>query len=524
MGGNQAAVALVVGLLLLPAAAARGAAHEVHRERHDCCETYYDHVRGPDGSRLRTIVTRPAGRPGRLPAVLFVGWLSCDSVELRPQAQDGWSRFLRALVAESGAVVMRMDKPGVGDSEGVCAETDLDSEVAAYRAALQALKRLEFVDEHALALVGASLGGAIAPLVAAGQPLKAVAVWGTFSRTWLEHLLELERRRLALAGDPPGLVNEKLRGLAELHARILTDRALPRDVLAAHPRLGPLWYGEPTGLYGRPAAFYHQAQAANVAAAWEKVDAPVLAVHGEYDWIMSRSDHELIADVVSRARAGGGRFLSIPRTDHHLLEYASPEQAFREQGGRYTGTAAEAIVGFVRRHLVSGLASLAEVEGLAASARPPGEPPNRGIFDPLIGSWEVDVTYHRPDGARTQASGSWNFGWVLEGRAVQDVWRVSAPGRDPLGYGTTIRFYDPAIDAWRVTWHGVLTGSVQRFIARRQGAEIVMEAEGGEQPSRWIFSDIEPAGFRWRAVSSADGGRSWVTEQEMVARRRPPLG
>ena len=314
-------------------------------------------------------------------------------------------------------------------------------------------------------------------------------------------MLELERRRLALAGEPPGRVNDKLRGLAELHARMLSDRALPRDVLAAHPRLRPLWYGEPAGLYGRPAAFFHQAQAANVVAAWEKVEAPVLAVHGEYDWIMSRADHELIAAVVSRARVGGGRFLSIPRTDHNFMEYLSPEQAFREEGGRYTGAATEAIVGFVRRQLGAGLASLpaAEglpgVEGLAASEPRPGGTANHALFEPLIGSWEVDVTYHRPDGSRTEASGSWHFGWVLEGRAVQDVWRVSAGGHDPLGYGTTIRFYDPAIDAWRVTWHGVLTGSVQRFTARRQGAEIVMEARTSRSPRAGSSRTSSPPPF-----------------------------
>lgn len=342
---------LLSGLLCLMALPSSSAGQAVPRESHPCCETIHDFVRLPDGTRLRTIVTRPRERVGRLPGVLFVGWLSCDSVELRPGVEDGWSRFQRSLVADTGAVVMRVDKPGVGDSDGVCAETGFNREVEGYRAALQALKRLEYVDAGAIALVGGSMGGAMAPLVAQGEPLKAVAVWGTFAGTWLEHLLGHERRRLTLSGHRPAVVNEMMQGLSELHARILYDRLRPSNVLEARPGLRPLWHGEPGGLYGRPAAFHHEAQAVNVIAAWEQVEAPVLVVHGEFDWIMSRVDHERIVDAVNRVRPGTARFVSIPKTDHHFWSFESAAAAFREEGGRYSVEATEAIVRFVRQNL-----------------------------------------------------------------------------------------------------------------------------------------------------------------------------
>ncbi len=87
---------------------------------------------------------------------------------------------------------------------------------------------------------------------------------------------------------------------------------------------------------------------------------------------------------------------------------------------------------------------------------------------------------YRPDGVKTTRHGEWQFGWILEGRAIQDVWMVPAPeahrrGEPWTGYGTTIRVYDPHLGAWRVTWNGVLTGTVMHFIARQQGGEIVLE-------------------------------------------------
>ena len=78
-----------------------------------------------------------------------------------------------------------------------------------------------------------------------------------------------------------------------------------------------------------------------------------------------------------------------------------------------------------------------------------------------------------PTDAPSRRVGELHVGWVLGGRAVQDVWIV--PGRDVRGeipaslafHGSAVRFYDPAIDAWRCTWIDPLMGRVRRFIGRR---------------------------------------------------------
>ena len=46
----------------------------------------YGTVAARGGPRLRSVVTRPAAAAGRLPALLLVGWLSCDTVEADPIA------------------------------------------------------------------------------------------------------------------------------------------------------------------------------------------------------------------------------------------------------------------------------------------------------------------------------------------------------------------------------------------------------------------------------------------------------
>ncbi len=55
------------------------------------------------------------------------------------------------------------------------------------------------------------------------------------------------------------------------------------------------------------------------------------------------------------------------------------------------------------------------------------------LYGRFVGSWDLDVTQFREDGARRQRKGEWHFGWALEGRAIQDVWIV--PPRGELRHG-----------------------------------------------------------------------------------------
>lgn len=150
------------------------------------------------------------------------------------------------------------------------------------------------------------------------------------------------------------------------------------------------------------------------------------------------------------------------------------------------------------------------------------------LYGWLIGAWELDVTRFLEDGSRRRRPGEWHFGWVLEGRAIQDVWIVPPRGPQRRGdaaanvqvYGTTLRVYDPAIDAWHVQWTDPVTQTYLTMIGRKERDDIVQlgKAAAGEQ-IRWSFSEITPASFRWRGETSADGGAGWRLQVEFLARR-----
>jgi pimeloyl-ACP methyl ester carboxylesterase len=322
------------------------------REQLKGVETVYDAVLVPLGFRVRTIVTRPQNASGKLPAVFLVGWLSCDSVEYpNGPGDDGFGQLLHDIATQSGHVLVRMDKPGVGDSEGPgCGETDFQTELAAYRAAFATLKRYDYIDPDRVFILGLSNGGGFAPLVPQGEKVRGYMIAGGWSKTWFEHMLEHERRRLTLLGKKPVEVTDAMKGYAEFYGDYLLRKMTPREILKAKPYLSPLWYGGPEQQYGRPASFFQQLQDLNLSASWEAVDSPVLVMHGEYDWVMSRDDHELITRIVNSKQPGRASFVELPKTDHLLMTFPDMGQAFKGDGGRYNKSVTEQVLAFLRNH------------------------------------------------------------------------------------------------------------------------------------------------------------------------------
>jgi pimeloyl-ACP methyl ester carboxylesterase len=298
----------------------------------------YGVARTEAGARLRTIVTKPAGRAGRLPAVLFVPWLSCDSVDFSLTSSDGWSLMLRQLITQSNMLWLRVDKSGVGDSTGVpCNELDYETELSQYRAAYAALLERSDVDPGHVVIFGGSMGANYAPLIAAGHKVAGVLVWGGGATTWFERMLAFERHALELGGTDSARLSAEMTARARYFARYLLQGESPEAIAASDPELGKVWsrlVGTSGNLhYGRPLAFHQQAQRQNWPAAWAQVKAPVLAMYGEYDWFESRDAVRLIGDVVNRERPGSAEFRELAGLNHHFTRYPSRLAAYHEQGG-----------------------------------------------------------------------------------------------------------------------------------------------------------------------------------------------
>jgi hypothetical protein len=118
-----------------------------------------------------------------------------------------------------------------------------------------------------------------------------------------------------------------------------------------------------------------------------------------------------------------------------------------------------------------------------------------GIFAPLIGSWVLRVEDIGQDGAVEVSDGEWHFGWALDGRALADVWlspsrAARATGARDGEWGLSLRFWDG----------------------------LVLEGERDDVRLHWIFSDITPTSFQWRA-EEAEPGADFRVRQRFTATR-----
>ena len=142
------------------------------------------------------------------------------------------------------------------------------------------------------------------------------------------------------------------------------------------------------------------------------------------------------------------------------------------------------------------------------------------IFGQFVGSWDFtwrDVGGDKPIGG----TGHWHFGWVLQGRAVQDVWIAYHADGALYDYGTTIRAYDQRNDRWNVAYCTPVRGSIRTFTARMIENEIVLEGRSPEgYLTNWIFSEIKRDTFRWRGEISKNDGLTWTLYEEMRLTRR----
>lgn len=164
-----------------------------------------------------------------------------------------------------------------------------------------------------------------------------------------------------------------------------------------------------------------------------------------------------------------------------------------------------------------------EITGLGAWRPNPEFREKLSLFGQFVGNWDIlENRFIEDDGTETVQHGELHWGWILDGRAVQDVWMYfnEETGR-LVPAGTTIRFYDSAIDAWQSIWITPLGNSVMGFVGGMKGNEIVLEAkEEDGTPIRWIFFDIQPSSFKWRGEISKDLGKTWTVNETMVIRRK----
>ena len=284
-------------------------------------ETIYGAIRVGDTLR-RTLTTVPRGRNRRLPAVLIIGGIGCYTVDNPNDPADVY-RLLAHDLGRAGIAVMRLEKSGVGDSQGgPCFNIDFNSESLSYKIALQALRSDSHVDPEHVFLFGHSIGTVIGPQLAIEAPVAGIIAADGVATNWFEYELLNLRRQAELGGDSPSAVDAELRLKEVCMHRLLIERKSETEIehdmpaCSAHDR------------YPVAAAYLQQVAAVNMAELWTHVGVPVLALYGTGDFVTSEEDHRRIVAIVNANHPGTAVLRTIDGMDHYLTTTGPPQAAF----------------------------------------------------------------------------------------------------------------------------------------------------------------------------------------------------
>jgi uncharacterized protein len=124
-----------------------------------------------DGLTLRSTVHVPDGG-NRWPTVVMVHGFAANRFEL-----PSFVRMSRLLEAD-GIASVRVDLSGHGESDGDFFDVTITGEIAETRSVVRAVRAMDFADPGRIGLVGMSMGGVVAGIVAAEEPgIRALCLW-----------------------------------------------------------------------------------------------------------------------------------------------------------------------------------------------------------------------------------------------------------------------------------------------------------------------------------------------------------
>lgn len=304
-------------------------------------EVIYSHIVS-HGKRMRTIITKPRAE-GKHPGFMFIQGFSPVSYDFTLEGSTGAVTSLDGPIlyhfANSGFVTIRVEKPGVGDSEGgPFAEMDYLTELDIYRQTLAQLKQTPGVDTGNIFIFGHSMGGAFGPMIAAESPVKGLVVYGVAARTWYEYILDTIRYQGLVGGASFENADDEVRRGAQLMALVFLENMSIDDVKKTHPKLADAADAYfPGGLFnGKSLDFWRQLTQINFASYWAKCNAHVLAVKGAADFVVYEADHKLIADIINKEHPGWGSYKLLADSDHLFHQFPTEADSMKNfQKGKF---------------------------------------------------------------------------------------------------------------------------------------------------------------------------------------------
>lgn len=312
-------------------------------EKYGDIDMYYTATKTVNGIQ-RLIVSKPKNRE-KAPAIIFIGGIGCYSLDIPLDSSRSETQLLNTLT-RAGYVCIRAEKPGVGDNTKCksCAEISFNEELDGYVNAVKTVKSYNYVDSNNVYIIGHSMGGVMAPLVAQQTSIKGIIAYGTIGSSFIEYLAKTRRTIGEAYNWPADETDEYIKDCCECAGYYFVEKMTTQQAAAKKEVCG-----EYLSVFDyRSRSYNDELYALNIPAAWKKYTGKALLMWGEGDYIASKEDHEIIARTVNKEHPGNALF-AIVKNSTHGLQYAASFQEARTSPGAYNPAAAQTIIGWLKQ-------------------------------------------------------------------------------------------------------------------------------------------------------------------------------
>jgi hypothetical protein len=146
------------------------------------------------------------------------------------------------------------------------------------------------------------------------------------------------------------------------------------------------------------------------------------------------------------------------------------------------------------------------------------------VLEQLVGTWDIEYRDILKDGREQRRSGQFIMAWVLDGRAIEDVWIVEpSEGRQEREVYADIRYFDSKTRTWPTVFIDPEHASMAKFTggATLDGRMVLQTSDLGRPQNRWSFTANGPDSFVFRDEYSNDGGETWkLLSEDHLKRHR----
>lgn len=263
-----------------------------------------------NGFSLAGTLSQPTSRPSpsfRFPALVLVG--GSDPTD-RDESVAGIPIFgqVASALADSGYVVVRYDKRGVGQSGGRSEAATLADYAEDAVAAVKFLNRRKDVDPRRIALLGYGDGGAVAALAASREgDISALVLVAAPGVSGAALALEQQRHLLAPMNIPDAEKQAKIELQEKIQQAVISGNgldAIPADV---RRQVDTPWFRS-----------YLTFDPAKV---MKKIDQPVLIVQGELDARVAPTNADKLETMAKARKGRAGQAVKLVKLAgiNHLL-------------------------------------------------------------------------------------------------------------------------------------------------------------------------------------------------------------